>query len=142
MTNYNDLRAALKDCIETENNTPRIRRKAFEDNLPENYTMADVKNLDRYSALFRAAGASAVSDAALDMLVENTGVDYIDTEVEFGSQSTLRNRVHRNLRLGKGDKARDQFGHSTPVINNGHEPELLEAIEAIARRGTELFGNK
>lgn len=142
MTNYNDLRNALADCVEKDSDTPRLRRKAFEDNLPENYTMADVKALDRYSALYRAAGTSVLGDAQLDILASNESIDYVDAELEFGSQSTLRNRVHRNLRLGKGDKARDQYGHSTPVINHGHEPELLEVIENIAKRGTDLFNTK
>ena len=68
--------------------------------------------------------------------------DYIDTEAEYGSQSKISNRVRRTHTVGKGDKKREYYGHSTVVVSNGDEPELLSSIEAIGRRGQDIFGPK
>lgn len=142
MENLDQLKEALYSRVEVDDDKPRLTRKVYEDTLPEDMTMAQVKRMERHNALYRAAGNSVLSETSLGILVDNPNKEYVDFEVEFGSQSVLRNRVHRNLRLGKGDKARDQFGHSTPVVNHGNEPELLESIESISKRGLELFGPK
>lgn len=125
-----------------EEGRARLTRKDFEETLGDDVDMAMVKRVEHKKAVYRAAATGALGQVSLEMLIANPSRDSIETEAEFGSQSTIRNKVSRHHTVGKGDKRKDYYGHSTVVVSNGDEPELINAIEAIGKRGRELFGPK
>lgn len=120
----------------------KLSRQDFEETLGDDCTMADVKRVERKVALYRAASTSALGRVGMDMLLANPARDQVETEAEYGTQSTIRNTIRRHHTVGKGDKRKDLYGHSTVVVSNGDEPELLSAIEEIGRKGLDLFGPK
>lgn len=137
-----DLLTSAKEKVTVEEGKPTLRRQWYEDNLPEGLDMGHVKRLDTYNAMAQVAGTSALGECALSLLTADDNLGYVDTELEFGSNSRMTNRVHRNASLGSGDKKRNRYGHCTPVIHSGDNPDLLEAISEIGRRATEAFGPK
>jgi hypothetical protein len=139
MTELTALELLLADKIEDEDETVVLTRKVYEDTLPPEYTMADVIRLDRHNALYRAAGTKVLGSRALDLLLEDPKREKVETRVDFGSQSSMRNSIRRNHTVGKGDKARQFYGHSTVVVNNGDEPELLKAITDLGEKARDLF---
>lgn len=123
--------------------TLQLTRQDFEEvALDENLTMADVKRVEHRLASYRAASTNALGNRALDMLLADPKRDSVETSAEYGSQSRIRNTVRRQHTVGKGEKAKHFFGHSSVVVSNGDEPELLAAIESIGNRGRDLFGTK
>lgn len=144
MSEVNTLKALLVGRVERDEKNGRatLKREDFEATLGDDCTMADIMRAEHKTALYRAAAVGALGDVGIDMLIGDTTRDYIDTEAEYGSQSKISNRVRRTHTVGKGDKKREYYGHSTVVVSNGDEPELLSSIEAIGRRGQDIFGPK
>lgn len=137
------MESKLNDRIENNDGELKLDRRTFEEiALGDDLTMADVKRVEHRLASYRAASTSALGNRALDILTADPSLDEVKTIAEYGSQSRITNRVRREHTVGKGDKAKSYFGHSTVVVSNGDEPDLLDAIESIGNRGRELFGNK
>lgn len=144
MTTVTELQFSLAGRVtrNEEEGTAKLTREDFEKTLPEDTSMADILRAELATSRFRAAATGALGEASLSMLEGNPTRDYIDTEAEYGTQSKISNRVRRSHFVGKGDKRQEFHGHSTVIVSNGDEPELLAAIETIGRRGAELFGPK
>lgn len=144
MSEVNSLSDLLIGRVKRDDKEGRAKlsRIDFEETLGDDCTMADVKRVERKVALYRAASTSALGRVSMDMLLADPTRDSVETEAEYGTQSTIRNTIRRHHTVGKGDKRKDLFGHSTVVVSNGDEPELLGAIEEIGRKGLELFGPK
>lgn len=129
--------------VEDKDDIKVLSRETFNElALDDECTIADVKRVEHRLATYRAKAVQALAHVALDELVANEKKEYVDTRADYGTQSEIRNRVRRSHTVGKGDKMKTFHGHSTVVVSNGHEPELLEAIENIGKRGVDLFGKK
>ncbi len=124
-----------------EEGTATLSRKDFEENLGDDCDMGQVKRVEHKLAVYRAAATGALGRVQMEMLVGNPSREYVDGSAEYGTQSKITNRVSRCHTVGKGDKRKDFYGHSKVIVSNGDEPDLLEAIESIGRRGQELFGS-
>lgn len=130
----------LVDKVEEKDGDLHITRKTFEEvALDDTINMAVVKQVEHRLATFRAASTHVLGSRGLDMLLADPNLNEVKTVAEYGSQSRITNRIKREHTVGKGDKAKTFFGHSSVVVSNGDEPELLDAIESIGNRGRELF---
>ena len=142
MSEIINLESLLLPRVKDVDGVKKLTRQDFEDTLPEGMDMGSVKRHEAHLANYRAAGVRATNSVAFDDLVENPSKDKVETSVDYGSQSNIRNTLRRSHSIGKGEKRKDFYAHSTIVVSNGHEPELLEAIEEIAKKGKDIFGPK
>lgn len=140
MTDLNALKAVLAGKVERDDKGPRLSRKTYEEALPENMTMADIKRMEHHNGMYRAASMAVLGNVAIDDMTADEKLEHVDLVAEYSASSTLEARVYRNNRTGKGEKAKDSFGHSTPVIRMGDEPDFLDAVEGIGKRAKDLWG--
>lgn len=139
--NFDDV---LKTRVEDIDGEKVLTRKTFEEVAcdDDEFSFDKIKRVEHRLATYRASATRTLGHAALEDLVANPGKDKVVTRAYYGSQSQITNTVRQSHTVGKGDKQKTFFGHSTVVVSNGNEPDLLEAIESIANKGRDLFGSK
>ena len=143
MTSPIDFETLLIPRVEDVDGEKVLTRKTFEEvGLDDEVTIADVKRVENRLQSYRAGAYRALAHVSLEDLVADPKKDRVTARVEYGTQSEMRSTFKKSHTVGKGDKSKTFYGHSTVVVSNGHEPELLEAIETIAIKGRDLFGPK
>ncbi len=143
MSEVSALEALLVPRVKKDEHGDRLLdRRDYEETLPEDLDMGTIKRVEHHNALYRAASTRALGGVAMEDLLADPKKDKVNTRAEYGTQSEIRNSIRRTHVVGKGDKRTEYFGHSTVVVSNGNEPDLLEAIETIANKGKDIFGSK
>lgn len=92
--------------VETKNN--------YEENLPEDLTMENVKKVSKYNEQFIAASTHAVGTVAVQAFKENKKLERVESELKVGDRDHVRHAVLRTKTIPPIG------GEGEPTVKHGY----------------------